>query len=398
VSTERPDTEELEGYRAGLRDWLERNIPAWWREQRGVTGFEVDEERFEDLRAWHRELFEAGYMGVTWPREYGGQGLSVQHDIVRAEELERAGAPPTVNTLGISLCGPALLAYGTEEQRQRYLENMLSAEEIWCQGYSEPDSGSDLASLQARAVPEGDEYVVNGQKIWTSNGRQADWIFCLVRTDPQAKKHAGIGFLLIDMHGSGIEVAPLKQITGGSDFCQVFFSDVRVPAENMVGEPTQGWQIANHVLMHERGASLDFMRYGRLLDDLAERARAAPKGGGSLADDPLFRQRFAQLRVEFEALRQSTLRTLRQVQAGKTPGPESSLYKLQASEFEQRLMRFATDLQGTYGQLWQRSPRVVDDGIWQFREMWSRAYTIYAGTSEIQRNIISERVLGLPRH
>jgi alkylation response protein AidB-like acyl-CoA dehydrogenase len=239
---------------------------------------------------------------------------------------------------------------------------------------------------------------VNGQKIWTSNGRQADWIFCLVRSDPEAKKHAGIGFLLIDMHSSGIEVAPLQQITGGSDFCQVFFSDVRVPAQNMVGEPTQGWQIANHVLMHERGASLDFMRYGGLLDQLAERARATKKGDGTLADDPLFRQRYARLRVDFEALRQSTLRTLRQVQAGKTPGPESSLYKLQASEFEQRLMRFATDLQGAYGQLWRTSPRVVEGGLWQFREIWSRSYTIYAGTSEIQRNIISERVLGLPRH
>jgi alkylation response protein AidB-like acyl-CoA dehydrogenase len=396
---------ELEAYRERLRAWLHANVPAWWREQNAATGFEVDESRFEDLRAWHRSLFEAGYMGVTWPREYGGQGLTVAHELVRAEELEHAGAPPTVNLLGITLCAPALLAYASHAQKARYLKKMLSAEEIWCQGYSEPGSGSDLASLQTRAVRDGEHWVVNGQKIWTSNGQQGDWIFCLVRTDPEAKKHEGIGFLLIDMHSPGVEVAPLVQITGGQDFCQVFFTDVRVPAENMVGEPTQGWRIANHVLMHERGASVEFIRYGRFLDELAEHlrqragkreARAARRGRAE-SSGARFRQRWAQLRIEYEALRQNALRALARVQAGQQPGSESSLYKLQASEFEQRLARFAVDLQGPYGQLWHESPHVVDSGIWQFRELWSRAYTIYAGTSEVQRNIISERVLGLPR-
>jgi alkylation response protein AidB-like acyl-CoA dehydrogenase len=321
----------------------------------------------------------------------------VQHEIAASEELERVGTPPLVNGLGINLCGPAVLSYGTENQKQRYLKNMLSAEEIWCQGYSEPNSGSDLASVQTRAVLEGDHYVVSGQKTWTSYGRYADWIFCLVRTDPEAKKHGGIGFLLMDMKSPGVEVAPLIQVTGNREFCEVFFSDVKVPAENMVGEPTQGWQIANHVLMHERGASVSFMRYEGFLDQIAERARNTARRGATLADDPVFRQRFAKLRVEFEALRQTALRSLRALQAGGTPGAESSLYKLHASEFEQRLMRLATDVQGPYGQLWQKSHRVVDRGLWQLRELWSRAYTIYAGTSEIQRNIISERVLGLPR-
>ncbi len=388
---------DLDPYRKRFRGWLEQNIPDWWREEPAATAFEVPEERWPDLRVWHRRLFDAGYMGVAWPEEYGGQGLTAQHDLIRQEELERAEAPPTVNLLGITLCAPALLSFGSEAQKRRYLKKMLSAEEVWCQGYSEPGSGSDLASLQTRAELVGDEYVVNGQKIWTSNGRQGDWIFCLVRTDPDAKKHSGIGFLLIDMKSPGIEIAPLMQMTGDQDFCQVFFTDVRVPAENMVGEPTQGWKIANHVLMHERGASVDFMRYGRLLDILAERAREWKRGGRPMAEDPVFRDRYAQLRIEYEALRQNALRALERVQAGEPPGSESSMFKLQASEFEQRLARFATGLQGPYGQLLGPDARTVDRAIWQFREFWSRAYSIYSGTNEIQRNILAERVLGLPR-
>jgi alkylation response protein AidB-like acyl-CoA dehydrogenase len=391
-----PTNEELEIYRKDLRAWMDASIPDWWREEVAVTGFEA-EDRFDELRVWHRQLFEAGYMGVTWPKEYGGQGLTMQHEIVRSEELQRAGAPPTVNLLGITLCAPALLGFGSEEQKQRYLRKMLSGEEVWCQGYSEPGSGSDLAGLQTRAVTDGDDYVVNGQKIWTSNGQQADWMFCLVRTDPDAKKHHGIGFLLMEMGSPGIEVAALHQMTGGTDFCQVFFSDVRVPRSNLVGEPTQGWQIANHVLMHERGADVGCLRYQGFLDTIAEQAQRPRPGGTRLADDPVFRQRWSQLRIEFEVLRQNTLKALELQKSGGTPGPESSLFKLQASEFEQRLTRFATGVQGPYGQLWQDSERVTDRGIWQFREMWARAYSIYAGTSEIQRNIISERVLGLPR-
>jgi alkylation response protein AidB-like acyl-CoA dehydrogenase len=390
---------DLDGYREKLRSWLGEHIPAWWRDQVAVgsSGFEVVDTRFAELRVWHRDLFDAGYMGITWPVEYGGQGLDLSHQLAVAEELARADAPPTVNGLGIGLAGAALLTYGTEEQKQRYLKNMLSAEQVWCQGYSEPGSGSDLASLQTRAELEGDEYRVNGQKIWTSNGKHADWMFCLVRSAPDAPKHGGIGFLLIDMRSPGIEVSPLHQITDGSDFCQVFFTDVRVPAANMVGEPTQGWQIANHVLAHERGASVDVIRYERQLDALAQSARVRRHKGGALADDPVFRQRFAQLRIEYEVLRQSTYRTMSALEAGQELGPESSLHKLTASEFEQRLTAFGTSIQGPYAQLWQDEPRAVDEGVWQFRELWSRAFSIYSGSNEIQRNIISERVLGLPR-
>jgi alkylation response protein AidB-like acyl-CoA dehydrogenase len=362
-----------------------------------VTPFEVAEERFPDLRAWQRVLFDAGYMGLRWPREYGGQGLSLAHELVRAEEFQRAKAPPVANVIGLTLCAPALLESGSEAQKRRFLANILSAEEIWVQGYSEPGAGSDLAGLQTRAELVDGAWLVNGQKIWTTNGMHGDWIFCLVRTDPAAKKHEGIGFLLIDLRSPGIEVRPITNATTGRDFCEVFFTGVRVPVENMVGEPTQGWQIANHVLRHERGADISVVRYGDLLGEIAERARSARRGKTRLSDDRRFRQRWSQLRVEYEVLRQGVLKAMEDLKDGRQPGPETSRFKLQQSEFEQRLMRLATDVQGAYGQLWLDGPRGLDGGIWQWRELWSRAYTIYGGSSEIQRNILSERVLGLPR-
>jgi alkylation response protein AidB-like acyl-CoA dehydrogenase len=361
-----------------------------------ATPFEA-ESRFGDVREWQRQLFRAGYMGLLWPREYGGQGLTLEHELARAEEFQRAKAPPPANTIGITLCGPALLEFGSEAQRTRHLPAILSADEIWVQGYSEPGSGSDLASLQTRAVRDGGDWVVNGQKIWTTFGMHGDWIFCLVRTDPSVKKQEGIGFLLIDMKTPGVVVRPIINATGDGEFCEVFFTDVRVPAQNMVGAPTQGWTIANHVLRHERGADISMVRYADFLTEIARRARGTRRGKGTLGDDPRFRQRWAQLRIEFELLRQGVLRALDDLRAGRQPGPETSRFKLQQSEFEQRLMRLATDAQGPFGQLWLDGPRGLDAGIWQWRELWSRAYTIYGGSSEIQRNILSERVLGLPR-
>jgi len=388
---------ELDTFRGTLRGWLEANVPAWWRAERWATQFEVAESRFPDLREWQRVLYRAGYMGLRWPREYGGQGLSLEHELVRAEEFQRAKAPPLANTMGLTLCAPALLEFGSEKQKHRFLERILSAEEIWVQGYSEPGAGSDLAGLSTRAEQRGDDWVVNGQKIWTTNGMHGDWIFCLVRTDPAAKKHAGIGFLLIDMRTPGIEVRPIVNATTDRDFCEVFFNDARVPAENMVGAPSQGWQIANHVLRHERGADVAVVRYGDMLAEIAERSRSTRRGATPMSDDPRFRQRWALARVEFEVLRQGVLKALQDQRDGRPPGPETSRFKLQQSEFEQRLMRLANDLQGPYGQLWLDGPRGIDGGIWQWRELWSRAYTIYGGSSEIQRNILSERVLGLPR-
>jgi len=392
-----PTPAELDAWRLKLRAWLEAHIPAWWRSERWATPFEVSESRFADVRAWQRSLFDAGYMGLRWPRAYGGQGLSLAHEFARAEEFQRAKAPPVANVLGLTLCAPALLEFASDAQKRRFLPKILSAEELWVQGYSEPGAGSDLAGLSTRAEPGPDGWTVNGQKIWTTNGMHGDWIFCLVRTDPAAKKQEGIGFLLIDMKTPGIEVRPIVNATTARDFCEVFLNDVRVPAENMVGEPTQGWQIANHVLRHERGADISVLRYGDQLAEIAEHARRTRRGTTRQSDDARFRQRWAQLRVEFEVLRRGVLTALEDLKDGRSPGPETSRFKLQQSEFEQRLMRLATDVQGPYGQLWLDGPRGLDGGIWQWRELWSRAYTIYGGSSEIQRNILSERVLGLPR-
>jgi alkylation response protein AidB-like acyl-CoA dehydrogenase len=391
-------TEQEEAYRAQVRGWLEKNIPDWWR-QADATEFGEDDTFFEKQRVWHQALHDAGYVGVTWPTEYGGQGRSQIENSILQEELVRASAPPTVNGLGIGLCGPALIHHGTDKQRDRFLRPMLRAEEMWCQGYSEPGSGSDLASLQTRALLDGDTYVVNGQKIWTSGAHHADWNFCLVRTDPDAPKHGGIGFLLIDMSSTGIEIQPLVQITGHSGFSQVFYTDVRVPAENMVGSPTEGWRVANTVLGYERGAGAlsRCMSYRQTLERIMNLARDTQRGGAPASRDPLLRQRIAKAAIGVEVLRLSSLRQLTALARGGKPGPESSIAKLYYSELEQEIATLGNSLAGPAGQLERRTHRSFDGGRFSQRELQSRGGTIYSGTSEIQRNIISERVLGLPR-
>jgi alkylation response protein AidB-like acyl-CoA dehydrogenase len=380
-------------FRDELRAFLARELPEGWSYPSGTGYFEVSAREFERLRAWHKKLAEHRFVAITWPVEYGGRGAPPHQDAILHDELTRAGAPPTINMLGITLCGPALLHHGSPEQKARFLPKMLSGEEIWCQGYSEPGSGSDLASLRTRAELRGDHWVVNGQKVWTSDAQYADWMFCLVRTAPEAPKHKGIGFLLIDMRSPGVEARPLRQITGGSEFCEVFLNDVLVPRENMVGSPTQGWEIANTVLGYERGtqalsASSGFdADFELLLRELRE---------SGAARDPETRQRAAQLRIELAILRLLALDSLARLRSGRAPGAEASMGKLCKSELEQKLYGFAVDLQGPYGAL-SDDPRARAGGRWQHRMLWSRAATIYAGSSEVQRNIIAQRVLGLPR-
>jgi alkylation response protein AidB-like acyl-CoA dehydrogenase len=392
-------SEAEEAYRAKARDWIRAHIPSWWQKQEGDE-FELDEdELFEGIRKWHQDLYDAGYVGVTWPKEYGGQGRGHVENALLQEELVKANAPPTTNGLGIGLCGPAIVHHGSEVQKQRFLKPMLRAEEMWCQGYSEPGAGSDLANLRTTAELRGDRYVVNGQKIWTSQAHRADWIFCLVRTDPKADKHEGIGFLLIDMKTKGIEVAPLIQMTGNRGFSQCFFKDVEVPAENLIGKPTQGWQIANTVLGYERGASTlsRYAGYRREFEQVIEAARASKRAGRPATKDRVTRQRIAQAAIELEVLRLNSLRSLTALAQGHKPGSEASLQKLYYSEMGQRLATLGNDLTGPYGQLVQKSHRAPEGGRFAQRELQSRAPTIFAGTSEIQRNIIAERVLGLPR-
>ena len=386
-------SEAEEAYREKARTWIRANVPQWWRDA-GAQEFGDEDAMFDGVRRWHQQLFDAGYVGVTWPVEYGGRGLGHVENALLQEELVLADAPPATNGLGIGLCGPAIIHHGSEAQKKRFLRPMLRAEEMWCQGYSEPGAGSDLANLRTTAELRGDRYVVNGQKIWTSMAHRADWMFCLVRTDAKADKHEGIGFLLIDMKTPGIEVAPLVQLTGGRGFSQCFFKDVEAPASNLIGAPTQGWQIANTVLGYERGASTlsRYAGYRREFEQLTADARRTRK-----SREGVYRQRVAQAAIELEVLRLNSLRSLSALAQGHKPGPESSLQKLYYSEMGHRLARLGSELEGAFGQLARKSHRAPEGGRWAQRLLQSRGPMIFAGTSEIQRNIISERVLGLPR-
>jgi alkylation response protein AidB-like acyl-CoA dehydrogenase len=382
-------------FRDELRSWLTANVPADWAERRE----ESLESRFEYLRAWQRRLFEGGWAGVSWPKRYGGRGANLMQQVIFWQEMALASAPPMANTLGLGLIGPTIIAFGTEKQKTRYLAKILSAEEIWCQGFSEPNAGSDLASLQTEARVDGDFYVVNGLKTWNSYGWVADWCELVVRTDPNVPKHKGLTVLLVDMKSPGIGVRPLRQITGESEFAEVAFRDVRVPIENVVGNVNQGWDVAIGTLMHERGtfgAGLQ-ITFRRNMERLIELARELRRNGKSSAQDPLIRQKLAQCYAEIEIMRWNQMRAFSRINATGVPGPEGSIQKIFWSELNQRLQEVAQELLGPYGQLEGISTHSVDKGTWAYGYLRSRGNTIEAGTSEIQRNIIGHFVLGLPR-
>jgi len=380
-----------EPFRGELRAWLQVNPPG------------PEPQALDDWvahgKAWQRRLYEGGWCGVSWPAEYGGRGASLIEQIIFQEEMARAGTPQLINLAGLTMGGPVLIAHGTEAQKQRHLRPILAADEIWCQGFSEPNAGSDLAALTTRAVLDGDHFVVNGQKVWTSFAAYADWCMLLVRTDPTAPKHRGITFLLVDMHSPGITVRPLRQISGDEDFNEVFFTDVRVPRDQVVGAVNHGWQIAITTLMHER-QTLTFSRQLQsrvALDALLALARAWPTPQAPLAGRPLARQQLAAAYIDSEAMKYTALRHLTRVLRGGEPGPEGSLEKLFWSELFQRMLENAVGLIGPFGQLVAGEPDAVDDGRWPHLMLYSRGRTIAAGSSEIQRTIIAERVLGLPR-
>ncbi|RMD82649.1 MAG: acyl-CoA dehydrogenase [Candidatus Dadabacteria bacterium] len=319
--------------------------------------------------------------------------------IIFQEELARAGSPQLVNLLALSMVGPLIIDHGTEEQKRRYLKPILTAEEIWCQGFSEPGAGSDLAAVATRAVREGDEYVVNGQKVWTSYAQYADFCILLARTDPRAPKHEGLTMLIVDMKSPGVEVRPLRQMNGDSEFNQVYFEDVRVPVTSVIGREGDGWRMAIAMLMYER-ATLTFQRQLQsrvALEDLLRFAREFTLRGRPAIEDPVMRQRLAQAYIENEALRLTSLRHLTKQLRGEPPGPEGSMEKLFWSEMFQRTLELAMAIAGPYGQLAPGDPRAPMKGQWPHLYLYSRGRTIAAGTSEIQRNIIAQRVLGLPR-
>ncbi len=387
---------EEEQFRQELRTWLDTNLPAGW----GST-FRMPKgrERIEFLRNWQRQLHAGGYLGLSWPKEYGGRGASMIELAIFNEEMARREAPGPLNVLGLSMAGPTIIVHGTEEQKKRYLPKILDCEEIWCQGFSEPGSGSDVASIRTRAELQGDEFIVNGQKVWTSLAQIADWCMLLVRTDPDAPKHRGMSYILVDMKSPGITVRPLRQMTGESEFNEVFFEDVHVPRANLVGELNNGWGVALTTLMNERGtASFGTQaRFKIIYENLVGLARSATVNGGSATQDPMIRQQLAQHRIDIEILKLNCFRNFTRLLRGGTPGPEGSVLKLWWSELNQRMQETAMIVQGPYGQLLRDSPWAMEGGRWQYNFLRSKANTIEAGTSEIQRNIIAERVLRMPK-
>jgi alkylation response protein AidB-like acyl-CoA dehydrogenase len=378
-------------FRDELRAWLQANVPPPWT---GSTAAEEKGEYFDFLRNWQKKVCEAGWAGISWPKEYGGRGAAIIEQAILQEEWARAEAPALINALGLYLIGPTIITAGTEEQKKRFLHKILSAEEIWCQGFSEPNSGSDVASLGTKGVLDGDHFVVNGQKIWTSMAHVADWCLLLVRTDPNAPKHKGITALLVDMHAPGVTVRPLRQITGDASFNEVFFDNVRVPLSNVLGEVNKGWQTAITTLMNERanlGAGT-YIAFRRNLDTLIARAREMKRNGHTTSQDPLVRQKLAQAFLELEIFRLNNTRSLSKLSKTGIPGPEGSILKIFWSEYNQRFQQAAMEILGPYAQL-----HGFDNGRWVFDYLRTRANTIEAGTSEILRNIVAERVLGLPK-
>jgi alkylation response protein AidB-like acyl-CoA dehydrogenase len=383
----------LEGFRA----WLRSNLPKGWT--RRIHGQEAsgEEVRIEELRAWQKKLHAAGYLGIGWPAEYGGHVGGRMRQILVNEELARQHAPPLVGLLGVSMAGPTLLHWGSDEQKRRFLPRILGAEDLWCQGYSEPGSGSDLASLRTRAEREGDHLVVSGQKIWTTNAQFADWMFALVRSDPDAPRHRGISYLLIDMHSPGITVRPLRQMTKESGFNEVFFDRVRVPVENVVGGLGNGWAVANTTLVHERDMLGSSVHTRNLFDGLLRVARRMTRNGRPAVEDPLVRQRLAELRIRVEAMRLHSYRMLTDSLRGRSSGVASLVTKLNATWLNHEIAETALDLLGVHAPLWGDSRHTADGGFWPREYMFTLGMIIGGGTTQIQKNIIAQRGLGLPR-
>lgn len=384
-----------EQFRAEFREWLAANLPVEWRQpgfwrRQGDAGFAM-------RRQWEADKARAGFAGIQWPQEYGGRGGTPSMRAIYDEEMVRHRAPLTVNSLGLTFLAPTIMRIGTEDQKRDIIRPMLHNEVIWCQGFSEPNAGSDLAAVQLRAERDGEHYVLNGQKIWTSNALHADKMFALVRTSVEDKRHRGITMLIVDLKDEtgayvpGVEVRPLKQMSGALDFGEVFFTDVRVPVRNVIGQEGAGWDVAMLLLSFERGASAlpQYAAFRREVDDIIALARSRQRDG-----DAVVRQKVADEIVELECLRYHSLAILTQVEQGKDLGASSSVTKLQWSETHQDIGELFADVAGSGHQA------VVDDGALadlQQSFLWSRSETIWGGSSQVQRNIVAELVLGLPR-
>ena len=381
---------EEQAFRDELRAFIRDNLPTDIRDKMRL-GYGAEKE---DTIRWQRILNEKHWAAYLWPKEWGGPGWSPIQRMIFLEENQLAQAPD-MQVFNITMIGPVLIQFGTDEQKKRFLPRAANVDDWWCQGFSEPGAGSDLAALKTAAKRVGDDYVVNGQKIWTSTAQHADWIFLLVRTDPEAPKHKGISYLLVDMKTPGITVRPLVQMTGASGFNEVFFDDVRVPKRNLVGEKNQGWQVAITTLMFERrGAGAPGTGQIR---ELARLAKRIPRNGGTAWDDSSVRQKLAEFYSEGEALKFTGFRQLTRRLKGLPPGPEGSMMKLVGTELALKVSLFAMELLGPYSQMEPDGPFAIENGKWLMKMLAVRGGTIAAGTNQIQHNIIGERVLGLPK-
>jgi len=390
-------TPAQEAFRKEFRGWLEANLPPdLCLDDAADDRVPSDRETYERRRAWQKTMHAAGWVGISWPKEYGGRGASLIERVIWEEEYAAARAPVLPAAMGLNLVGPTIIHWGTDEQRQRYLPRILNADETWAQGFSEPNAGSDLASLQTKAVDQGDHFLVNGQKVWTSGAQFHDSILLLARTSPDAPKHQGISAFLVSLKTPGITVRPLVLATGHAHFNEVFLEDVKVPKENLLGPLNQGWKVTTTTLMYERHSAGNRNNVAQVARLLAL-AKQLPHDGRPAWDDPVTRQKLAQLVIDCEAFKYTRLRGLTRQLRGEPPGPEGSILKLTGSELGVRIADAAGELLGVHALVNEPSDAVPDAPRWFNRIVAARQYTISAGTSEIQRNIIGERVLGLPK-
>ncbi len=389
-------SESLQQFRERARVWIASSLPAEWRSASSETH---GEDAFLDIRKrWSRMLYEGGWLGLSWPEEYGGQGLSLMEEAAFAEEFAAARAPDFINRNAVGYIGPTLMAHGTDEQKRQLLPRILAGEDLWCQGYSEPKAGSDLAALQTSARDCGDHWLVNGQKVWITLGTHAHWCYLLARTSTDLPRHKGISAMLVDMRSPGIEAVPITTITGSHEFSEVFFEDVKIPKSQLLGELHGGWKVAMTTLGYERSINF-FARtadFRHEVSEVAELARNTIREGRPAIEDADIAQRLARCSEDAEALRHTIARYLPTWSETRSPGAESSVIKVMWSEAHQQLMELALDIVGPYQQ--QRvGVGAIGGGKWPLGYLFTRAETIYAGTSEVQRNVIAQRFLGLPR-
>ena len=391
-------TAELD-FREEVRDWIDKNIPGDY----GTDSWKRPEDpkaQLDDSYKWMKTLHDGGWVGMDWPTEYGGRASTPIEQFIWMEEVSKFNTPGPINTIGVGMAGPTLMAHAKDHQKERFLEKILSGEEIWCQGFSEPNAGSDLAALKTSAVEDGDDYVINGQKIWTSVAHLADYCILLTRSDSSGAKHAGMTYMIVDMKSPGIEVRPLVQITGDPEFNEVFFNDVRVPKENVLGGEGNGWMVAITTLMHER-MNIAALLYGRIkktLDEVVKMTQTIKRDGKPICENPAIRQKLAYYHANVETQRLNNLRMRAEASATKDPGPIGSVFKLIWCKANMDLLEIAVDILGPYGEVipgsdYQNS--MLDD--WMRHWLRSRANSIEGGTTEILKNITGERVLGLPR-